>query len=103
MPKSRNKEAAIKKEMARLEQGGGGISMIVMLTQMSSSFANTGVTPQSIRYDASRTELRMQSVASNFESLEKFRREVQALGFEVDQGAINNQGDQVIGTVVIKG
>ncbi|WP_412971566.1 type II secretion system protein GspL [Glaciecola sp. MF2-115] len=103
LPKSRNKEAAIKKEMARLEQGGGGISMIVMLTQMSPSFANTGVTPQSIRYDASRTELRMQSVASNFESLEKFRREVQALGFEVDQGAINNQGDQVIGTVVIKG
>jgi general secretion pathway protein L len=103
LPKSRNKEAAIRKEMARLEQGGGGISMIVMLTQMSPSFASTGVTPQSIRYDASRTELRMQSVASNFESLEKFRREVQALGFEVDQGAINNKGDQVIGTIVIKG
>jgi general secretion pathway protein L len=103
LPRARNKEAAIKKEMARLEQGGGGISMIVMLTQMSPSFASTGVTPQSIRYDASRTELRMQSVASNFEALEKFRREVQALGFEVDQGAINNRGDEVIGTIVIKG
>jgi len=103
LPKARNKEAAIKNEMARLEQGGGGISMLVMLTQMSPSFANTGVTPQSIRYDATRTELRMQSVASNFESLEKFRREVQALGFEVDQGAINNKGDQVVGTIIIKG
>lgn len=103
LPRSRNKEAAIKKEIARLEQGGGGISMLVMLTQMSPSFASTGVTPQSIRYDATRTELRMQSVASNFESLERFRREVQALGFEVDQGAINNKGDQVIGTIIIKG
>jgi general secretion pathway protein L len=103
LPRARNKEAAIKNEMARLEQGGGGISMLVMLTQMSPSFANTGVTPQSIRYDATRTELRMQSVASNFESLEKFRREVQALGFEVDQGAINNKGDQVVGTIIIKG
>jgi general secretion pathway protein L len=103
LPKSRNKEIAIRNEMARLEQGGGGISMLVMLTQMSPSFASTGVTPQSIRYDATRTELRMQSVASNFESLEKFRREVQALGFEVDQGAINNKGDQVVGTIIIKG
>jgi general secretion pathway protein L len=103
LPRSRNKEVAIRNEMARLEQGGGGISMLVMLTQMSPSFASTGVTPQSIRYDASRTELRMQSVANNFESLEKFRREVQALGFEVDQGAINNKGDQVVGTIIIKG
>jgi general secretion pathway protein L len=103
LPKSRNKETAIRNEMVRLEQGGGGISMLVMLTQMSPSFANTGVKPQSIRYDATRTELRMQSVASNFESLEKFRREVQALGFEVDQGAINNKGEQVIGTIIIKG
>jgi general secretion pathway protein L len=103
LPRARNKEVAIENEMTRLEQGGGGISMLVMLTQMSPSFANTGVTPQSIRYDATRTELRMQSVASNFESLEKFRREVQALGFEVDQGAINNKGDQVVGTIIIKG
>jgi general secretion pathway protein L len=103
LPKSRDKRAAIKREMARLEQGGGGISMLVMLTQMSPSFANTGVVPQSIRYDASRTELRMQSVASNFEALEKFRREIQDLGFEVDQGAINNKGDQVVGTIIIKG
>lgn len=103
LPRARDKRAAIEGEMARLSQSGGGISMLVMLTQMSPSFASTGVAPQSIRYDASRTELRMQSVASNFESLEKFRREIQALGFEVDQGAINNKGDQVVGTIIIKG
>jgi general secretion pathway protein L len=61
------------------------------------------VTPQTLRYDASRTELRMQSVANNFESLERFRRDVQSLGFAVDQGAINNQGDQVVGVIVVKG
>jgi general secretion pathway protein L len=101
--RARDKRSAIKKEMTKLENGGGGISMLVMLSQMSESFANTGVKPQSIRFDATRTELRMQSVANNFDSLEKFRRDVQALGFEVDQGAINNKGDQVVGTIVIKG
>lgn len=99
----RQARVAVQNEMRRLEQAGGGLGMLAIMSQLSGAFANSGVAPQTLRYDATRTELRMQSVADNFESLERFRREVQALGFEVDQGAINNQGDQVVGVVIVRG
>jgi len=99
----RQARQAVEREMRRLEQAGGNIGMLAILSQLSDAFASSGVTPQTLRYDASRTELRMQSVANNFESLERFRRDVQSLGFAVDQGAINNQGDQVVGVIVVKG
>jgi len=45
----------------------------------------------------------MQSVAQSFEALEKFRRDAQNLGFEVDQGPINNRGSEVVGVITVKG
>lgn len=99
----RQPRQAVERELRRLEQAGGSIGMLAILSQLTDAFASSGVTPQTLRYDASRTELRMQSVANNFESLERFRRDVQSLGFAVDQGAINNQGDQVVGVIVVKG
>jgi general secretion pathway protein L len=99
----RQPRLAVQNEMKRLEQTGGGLSMLAIMSQLTDAFSSSGVTPQTLRYDASRTELRMQSVANNFESLERFRRDIQALGFEVDQGAINNQGDKVVGVVIVRG
>ncbi len=93
----------VEQEMQRLEGAGGGASMLALLSKMSGAFSNSGVTPQTLRFDSSRTELRMQSVANNFESLERFRRDIQSLGLQVDQGAINNRGDQVVGVIVVKG
>lgn len=99
----RQPRQAVERELRRLEQAGGSIGMLAILSQLTDAFASSGVTPQTLRYDASRTELRMQSVANNFESLERFRRDVQSLGFAVDQGAINNRGDQVVGVIIVKG
>lgn len=99
----RQARLAVQNEMTKLEQTGSGLSMLAILSQLTDAFVSSGVTPQTLRYDASRTELRMQSVANNFESLERFRRDIQALGFDVDQGAINNQGNQVVGVVIIRG
>ena len=98
-----NHRRMIAREMQKLEQGGGNISMLNMLARLSPVFADTGVSPQSLRFDNKRTELRMQSVARNFESLERFKRNAEQLGFSVEQGAINNQGDRVSGAIVIKG
>ena len=94
---------AVEREMAKLAQGGTNISMLAMLSQLGGAFEASGVKPQNIRYDNTRSELRMQSVASNFESLDKFKRDVQNLGFEVEQGAINNRGSEVVGVIVVKG
>ncbi|MDT0595198.1 type II secretion system protein GspL [Glaciecola petra] len=98
-----NKRKAIQNEVRRLEQGGGNASMLVMLSKLGTAFESSGVKPRSIRFDSKRAELRMQSVAANFEALEKFSRDVGNLGFEIEQGAFNNQGDQVVGTITVKG
>jgi len=98
-----NHRRILAREVQKLEQGGGGLSMLVMLSQLAPVFTDTGVSPQSLRFDGARTELRMQSVANNFESLERFKRDAELLGFAVEQGAINNKGEQVTGSIVIKG
>lgn len=93
---------AVEKEMISLEQGGGNLSMLAMLSRLSKAFEASGVKPQNIRYDSKRSEIRMQSVAKSFEALDKFKRDAQTLGFEVEQGAINNRGDEVVGIIVVR-
>lgn len=94
---------ALEKEMIRLEQGGGNLSMLAMLSRLGGAFEASGVKPQNIRYDGKRSEIRMQSVARSFEALERFRRDAQNLGFEIEQGPINNRGDEVVGVITVKG
>ncbi|MBT0587860.1 type II secretion system protein GspL [Alteromonas oceanisediminis] len=99
----RDVKRGVGSELAKLEQGGGKVSMLVMLNQLASAFDQTNVKPQSIRYDGERGELRMQAAATDFEALERFRNLAQAAGYTVEQGAINNRDDQVIGSIAIRG
>lgn len=94
---------AIDKEMLKLEQGGGSLSMLAILARLGNAFEASGVKPQNIRFDAKRSELRMQSVAKSFEALDRFKRDAQGLGFDVEQGAINNRGEEVVGVIVVRG
>ena len=98
----RDVKKTMRSKMAALEQGGGGASMLVMLSQLSSAFSASQVKPQTLRFDASRAELRMQAVARDFEALEQFKKLAEAQGFEVEQGAINNKDSQVIGSLSIR-
>ncbi|MFT6268158.1 MAG: general secretion pathway protein L [Alphaproteobacteria bacterium] len=98
-----NTKIVLAREVKALEQGGGNLSMLAMLSRLSSAFENSGVKPQTLKYDIRRSEIRMQSVAQSFEALENFRRDAQNLGFEVEQGAINNRGDEVIGVITVRG
>ncbi|NVK55862.1 MAG: type II secretion system protein GspL [Alteromonadaceae bacterium] len=93
----------IEQEMQRLEQNGDGSSMLVMLSQLSPAFANSKVTPQTLRFDANNTEIRIQAQGKDFNALDTFKRGAEAAGFEVQQGAINNRDNMVIGTLAIRG
>jgi general secretion pathway protein L len=93
----------VNSELAKLEQGGNGVSMLAMLEQLGPAFAQNRVKPQSLRYDGERNELRIQAAAANFEALEQFRNQAESAGYEVQQGAINNRDNQVIGSIIIKG
>ncbi len=93
---------AMERDLAALQRGGGGVSVIAIMSQLADAFDNSQVKPQSIRFDATRTELRLQAVANNYEALEMFKRLAQQKGFEVEQGAINNKDNQVIGALSIR-
>ncbi|MEP2652444.1 MAG: type II secretion system protein GspL, partial [Paraglaciecola sp.] len=90
------------RQMKSLEQGGGGASMLVMLSQLESAFEESKVKPQTMRFDRKRTEIRIQVVAANFDALDTFKRQAEAQGFEVEQGAINQKDNQVVGTLSVR-
>lgn len=98
----RNVKLKLQSELAKLEQGGGDASMLVMLDQLAPAFSATDVKPQTLRFDAARTEIRIQAQGKNFEALEQFKRTAENAGFVVEQGAINNRDDGVVGTVSVR-
>ena len=99
----RDVKRKVSSELGKLEQSGGGLTMLAMMNQLADAFAQTKVKPQSIRFDGERGELRMQAVATNFEALERFRNQAEQAGFSVEQGAINNRDNQVVGSIAIRG
>ena len=82
---------------------GGGQSVLMMMSQLSDAFASSDVKPQTLRFDRSRAELRLQAQASSFDKLEQFIRLAQQKGYTVEQGAINNRDNAVVGSLLIKG
>jgi general secretion pathway protein L len=98
----RDLRSTMTRQMKALEQGGGGASMLIMLSQLRPAFEESNVKPQTMRFDSSRAELRIQAVASNFDALDKFKRQAEAQGFTVEQGSINQKDNQVIGTLSIR-
>ncbi len=97
-----NVRSQMRQKIAALEQGGGSVSMLAIMTQLSSAFSASNVKPQTLKYDSKRSELRLLAVADSFEELEQFKRLAEELGYEVQQGAINNKDDQVIGSLSIR-
>lgn len=97
-----NVRSQMRKKLQELEGKGGSTSMLVMLSQLSNAFSTTKVTPQTLRFDQGRSELRIQAVAGNYEALERFKSLAEQQGFQVEQGAINNRDNQVMGSLVIR-
>lgn len=97
-----NVRAQMNQKLNALQQEGSGISVLTMLSQLSEAFSTSNVVPQTIRFDKNRSELRMQASASNFNELEQFKSLAEARGFSVQQGAINNRDNRVVGSLIIK-
>jgi len=98
----RDLRTTMARQMKILEQGGGGASMLIMLSQLRPAFEESNVKPQTMHFNSSRAELRIQAVAINFDALDKFKRQAEAQGFTVEQGSINQKDNQVIGTLTIR-
>ncbi len=57
----------------------------------------------SLRYDASRQELRFAASAAGFPSFEQLKHQLEQAGYSVEQGALSNDGNRVQGSVVMRG
>lgn len=57
----------------------------------------------SLRYDATRQELRFSASAGGFQSFEQLKNALEQAGYTVEQGALSNDGSRVQGTVVMRG
>lgn len=97
-----NVRSQMTQKLNELQQAGSGVSMLTMLSQLQTAFAESHIKPQSLRFDQARSELRMQAVADSYEALESFKRLAEGQGFTVEQGAINNRDEQVIGSLAIR-
>lgn len=57
---------------------------------------------ESLRYDGSRQELRFAASASGFQSFEQLKTSLEQMGYQIEQGALSNDGSRVQGTVVMR-
>ncbi|MDK1288955.1 type II secretion system protein GspL [Pseudoalteromonas umbrosa] len=59
--------------------------------------------PETFRYDRKRNELRIRAKAKGFQVFSQVKSILEQRGIEVQQGALNNDGDYVIGEIRIRG
>ncbi|ESP91830.1 type II secretion system protein GspL [Pseudoalteromonas luteoviolacea] len=59
--------------------------------------------PETFRYDRKRNELRIRAKAKGFQIFSQVKSILEQRGIEVQQGALNNDGDYVIGEIRIRG
>ncbi|WP_440054323.1 type II secretion system protein GspL [Pseudoalteromonas sp. T1lg65] len=60
-------------------------------------------TPQTLRYDKRRNELRIRARAKEFQIFGQVKSILEQRGVTVEQGALNNDGDFVVGEIKIRG
>ena len=60
-------------------------------------------TPETIRYDRRRNELRIRAQATGFQAFGQVKAILEQRGLSVQQGSLNNDGDVVIGEIRLRG
>lgn len=96
----------IKSQLNRKLAEVGGVSEQVgflnMLSQVQPAFAQVpALKPESLKFDGKRQELRLQAIADDYQHFERFKTALVAANLTVQQGAQNNQGEQVTGSFSI--
>ena len=60
-------------------------------------------TPETLRYDKRRNELRIRARAKDFQTFGKVKIILEKQGLTVEQGSLNNDGDYVVGEIKLRG
>ena len=88
--------------IARLGGGGSDQGLLPWLLQLKPVLSKVPqMTILNMKYDQNRGELRLQASAAEFQHFEQLRT-LLAKEFEVEQGQLNKEGNQVNGAVVLR-
>lgn len=105
-PKEKLRMNILRTQLKRKVAAAGGESNSVstgfleLMTKLTPVFKKRPeVNLDSIRYDSKRGELRFNANAPSFQQFEQFKNDIEKLGLEVKQGAVNNEGNMVTGSL----
>jgi general secretion pathway protein L len=108
-PKEKLRMNVLRTQLKRKVAAVGGESnttttgFLELMTRLTPVFKKTpDVNLDSIRYDYNRGELRLNANAPSFQQFELFKTDIEKLGLEVKQGAVNNEGSTVAGSLSIQ-
>ncbi|CAM4287684.1 type II secretion system protein GspL [Pseudoalteromonas byunsanensis] len=93
----------IKSELDKLSgtEHGGFLELTNHLVAVYSEVEN--FTPETLRYDRRRNELRIRARADGFQVFGQVKAILEQRGLDVQQGSLNNDGDVVIGEIRLRG
>ncbi|WP_018691393.1 type II secretion system protein GspL [Algicola sagamiensis] len=78
-------------------------SFLTMMDHLSSGMEkHDGIKPLSLRFDVRKQSMRVQASGKSFNDFEQFKATMEEKGYQVKQGALNNDGDAVIGTINLR-
>jgi len=86
-------------EIGNSDESAGFLPLLVKLEPALASVPE--IKPQTLKFDGKRQEVRMQTIAKDYQYFEKLKVALEKVGLTVNLGAQNNQGDQISGSFSI--
>ena len=84
--------------------GGSTAGFLDLTSDLVSIFDEVkDFSPETLRYDQRRNELRIRARGKDFQSFGKVKAILEQRGLTVDQGSLNNDGDFVVGEIKLRG
>jgi general secretion pathway protein L len=92
----------LRQKMAEVGNGGEAAGFLPLLIKLEPALASVPeIKPQTLKFDGKRQEVRMQSIAKDYQYFEKLKVALEKVGLTVSLGAQNNQGEQISGSFSI--
>ncbi len=95
-------KSQLRQKLAEVGNSGEVAGFLPLLIKLEPALASVPeIKPQTLKFDGKRQEVRMQTIAKDYQYFEKLKVALEKAGLTVNLGAQNNQGDQISGSFSI--
>ncbi|MBA6415406.1 type II secretion system protein GspL [Colwellia sp. 6M3] len=92
----------LRQKLAEVGDSDDVAGFLALLVKLEPALASVPeIKPQTLKFDGKRQEVRMQTIAKDYQYFEKLKVAFEKAGLAVNLGAQNNQGDQISGSFSI--